>query len=167
MGNDNGSVAPKERVNITYKTATGDAQEEKELPFRLMVLGDFTQKEDDTPLEDRRPVSVNKDNFDAVMKEHGISLSFTVPNRLSDEEDAGDLAVELKVEGLRDLEPDRVARQVPAIAELLEMREALAALKGPLSSVPNFRRKLMAILKDESRFQQVLDELGLQSDEEP
>ncbi len=165
MGSD-GSVAPKERVNITYKSATGDAQEEKELPFRVMVLGDFTQKADDTPLEDRKPVSVNKDNFDAVMKEHGVSLSFSVPNRLSEDEEAGELPVELKVGGLRDLEPEQVARQVPALAELLEMREALAALKGPLSSVPNFRRKLMTILKDENRFQQVLGELGLSDDEE-
>ncbi|MBR3665419.1 MAG: type VI secretion system contractile sheath small subunit, partial [Lachnospiraceae bacterium] len=41
------SVAPKERVNIVYRPATGDAQEEIELPLKLMVLGDFTLKQDD------------------------------------------------------------------------------------------------------------------------
>ena len=47
------SVAPKERVNIRFKPATGDAKEEKELPHKLLVLGDFTARADDTPLEER------------------------------------------------------------------------------------------------------------------
>ncbi|HKT99965.1 MAG TPA: type VI secretion system contractile sheath small subunit, partial [Paraburkholderia sp.] len=37
-----GSVAPKERVNIVYRPATGDAKAEVELPLKLLVLGDFT-----------------------------------------------------------------------------------------------------------------------------
>jgi len=44
-----GSVAPKERVNIVYKPATGGAQEEVELPLKLMMLGDYTLRADDTP----------------------------------------------------------------------------------------------------------------------
>ncbi len=34
-----GSVAPKERINITFRPATGNAQEEQELPLKLLVLG--------------------------------------------------------------------------------------------------------------------------------
>ena len=49
-----GSVAPKERVNITYKPATGNAKEEVELPLKLLMLGDYTQRPDPTPLEDRK-----------------------------------------------------------------------------------------------------------------
>ncbi len=37
-----GSVAPKERVNIVYRPATGDAQAEVELPLKLLVMGDYT-----------------------------------------------------------------------------------------------------------------------------
>ena len=37
-----GSTSPKERVNIVYRPATGDVQEDVELPLKLMVLGDFT-----------------------------------------------------------------------------------------------------------------------------
>ena len=36
---DQGSVAPKERINITFKPATGGAQEEVELPLKVLVLG--------------------------------------------------------------------------------------------------------------------------------
>ena len=46
-----GSVAPKERINVTFKPATGGAQEEIELPLKLMVLGDFTQRADDRKID--------------------------------------------------------------------------------------------------------------------
>ena len=55
------SVAPKERVNIRFKPATGDAKEEVELPQKLLVVGDFTQREDETPLAERSRMDVNKD----------------------------------------------------------------------------------------------------------
>ena len=32
------SVAPKERVNIVYRPATGDASSEIELPLKVLVL---------------------------------------------------------------------------------------------------------------------------------
>ena len=40
------SVAPKERINVTFKPATGGAQEEIELPMKVMVVGDFLQRHD-------------------------------------------------------------------------------------------------------------------------
>ena len=45
-----GSVAPKERINIKYSPSTGDAQEEVELPLKMMMMGDYTLRADDTPL---------------------------------------------------------------------------------------------------------------------
>ena len=57
------SVAPKERVNIRYKPATGNAREEVELPLKLLMLGDYTLKADETPIEDRKLSDINKDNF--------------------------------------------------------------------------------------------------------
>ena len=73
------SVAPKERVNITYKPATGDAKEEIELPFRMLVLGDFNRRPDETPLEDRQKIDINKDNFNKVLKEQDVRLQASVP----------------------------------------------------------------------------------------
>ena len=43
MANDReGSVAPKERVNIRYKSALDGQQEDVELPLRILMLGDST-----------------------------------------------------------------------------------------------------------------------------
>ena len=77
-----GSVAPKERINIVYKPATGDAKEQIELPLKLLMLGDYTLRADETPVEDRKPVSVDKDNFNDVLKNHDLKLDLNVPNRL-------------------------------------------------------------------------------------
>ncbi|HBI25054.1 MAG TPA: type VI secretion system contractile sheath small subunit, partial [Nitrospiraceae bacterium] len=80
------SVAPKERVNIVYKPATGGAQAEVELPLKLLVLGDYTLRADDTPLEERKPVNIDKDNFNDVIKNQGLNLSLKVPNKLTGKE---------------------------------------------------------------------------------
>ncbi len=96
-----GSVAPKERVNIVYRPATGDAQEEVELPLKLLVLGDFTGRTDERRLEDREPVNIDKDNFDEVLKAQGLKLSLTVPNKLSEDPEE-EIGVQLGFDSLKD-----------------------------------------------------------------
>ncbi len=155
-----GSVAPKERVNIVYRPATGNAQEEVELPLKLMVLGDFTLRQDDRAVEDRAPVSVDKDNFNDVMKAQGLSLTLNVPNKLAEDPEA-QMAVNLKFNQINDFSPDAVAAQVPELAKLLELREALKALKGPLANVPDFRRKVQEMVTDEAAREALLKELDL------
>lgn len=155
-----GSVAPKERVNIVYKPDTGDAQEEVELPLKLMVLGDFTNQEDERMLEDREPVNVDKDNFNSVMEAQNLQLKENVKNTLSDKED-DQLAVNLNFQNLSDFEPDSIIKQVPELAELMDLREALKALKGPLANITQFRKKIQELVKDEDARNKLLKELGL------
>jgi type VI secretion system protein ImpB len=152
-----GSVAPKERVNIVYKSDTGGAQEEKELPLKMLVMGDFTQRVDESPVESRKPVNVNKDNFNDVLKSQKIKVDMNVPNALAKE--GGEMAVQLKFESIKDFEPEAVARQVPELSRLLELREALNALKGPLGNIPAFRKKIQAIIGDEKSRSSILAEL--------
>ncbi len=152
-----GSVAPKERVNIVYKTDTGNAQEEKELPLKMLVLGDFTQRADSTPVESRKPIDINKDNFNDVLAGQKLGLTLGVENTSAP--DAGEMAVNLKFNSLKDFEPENVARQVPELSKLLELREALNALKGPLGNIPAFRKKIQALITDEAQRAALLSEL--------
>lgn len=154
-----GSVAPKERINIKYVPATGDQQAEMELPLKMFVVGDFKGHPEETPLEDRESISVDKNNFTSVMKEAGLSLSTTVTNRLDD--DAEELPVNLEFSTLDDFAPDSVANQVPELKKLIDLREALVALKGPLGNVPAFRSKLQEMLDDDGAREQLLSELDL------
>ncbi len=155
-----GSVAPKERVNIVYKSSLGDSTEEVELPLKLLMLGDYTGKPSDEPVEERKPVNINKDNFDEVMKSYNLSLDIAVENRLQ-ETDGEELAVSLRFSGIKDFSPDNIANQVPELRQLLELRKALLALKGPLGNVPAFRKAIQQLLSDETARQQLMKELGI------
>ena len=155
------SVAPKERVNIVYRPALGDAKEEVELPLRLLVMGDFTQSIDYRMLEEREPINIDKDNFNEVLKEQKINLNLAVPNKISGEPD-DELNVQLNFESLKDFGPEAVAQKTPELKKLLELREALTALKGPLSNIPEFRKKVQDLVKDEAAREQVLKELGVE-----
>jgi len=107
-----GSVAPKERVNIVYKPATGNAQEEVELPLKIMMVGDYTLRPDDQPVENRKPINVDKDNFNQVLGEQKLELNLGVSDKLSNEPGA-EMAVNLKFKKLSDFTPEGVANQVP------------------------------------------------------
>lgn len=160
-----GSVAPKERINIKYSPATGDAQEEVELPLKMMMMGDYTLRADDTPLEDRKPINVDKDNFNKVMEGQDLSLDVLVDNKLSEEPDA-EMSMNLQFKSLKDFEPENIVKQVPELNQLLEMREALTALKGPLGNVPAFRKMLQEALTDEDARNKLLAELKLEEGNE-
>ncbi|MAR92491.1 MAG: type VI secretion system contractile sheath small subunit [Pseudomonadota bacterium] len=156
-----GTVAPRERINIKYRSEHGGAQESVELPFKMLVVGDFTQRQDERVIEERKPINVNKDNFNEVLRNQNIGVEASVPNRFSEEEDA-ELGVSLRFSSVRDFSPENVARQVPELKKLLELREALVALKGPLGNVPAFRKAIESILDDEEQRKLVLGELKLE-----
>ena len=156
-----GSVAPPERVNIRYKPSTGDAQEEVELPLKMLFLGDYTGRPDPRPLEDRKPINVDKDNFQQVLGEQNLELALTVPEVLSGEANS-QLAVKLKFKKLSDFGPEAVAQQVPELKKLLDLRESLTSLKGPLGNVPAFRKKIQELLGNPERRAQLMQELGLE-----
>jgi type VI secretion system protein ImpB len=154
------SVAPKERVNITYKASVGNAQEETELPLKILMVGDYTGRQDDTPVEERKPINVDKENFNEVMAKQGLSADVQVPDRLSGEKDAS-MSMKLQFKSLNDFTPEGIVDQVPELKKLLELRTALTALKGPLGNIPAFRKKIQTLLGDDKAREQLMQELGL------
>ena len=159
------SVAPKERVNIVYRPATGDAQEEKELPLKTLVVGDFTGREDNAAVEDRKPISVDKENFNSVLEAQNVKVETSVPDVLSDKP-GGELKVSLDFKTMQDFEPDAVVHKVPELEQLLQLRDALKALKGSLGNIPEFRKKIQELVKDEESRSRLLKELGIDESKE-
>ena len=155
-----GSVAPKERINIKYTPNTGGAQAEVELPLNMLIVGDMKGKTEETPIEDRKAISVNQNNFNSVMESAGINLNINARNTLEESSDS-ELNVNLDVKSLQDFSPDSIARQVPELNKLLELREALVALKGPLGNVPAFRKRLQELLENQETREQLLKELDI------
>lgn len=159
-----GSVAPKERINVTFKPAIGGAQEEIELPLKLLVLGDFIQRPDERKLEDRKSVSIDNTTFDEVMAKQQLALTLSVPNRLQEDNDADELAVNITFSALKDFNPANLVDQIPELNKLMELRNALVALKGPLGNAPAFRKAIENVLTDDTTRGRVLGELGLNTD---
>uniref|UniRef100_UPI00165331C4 type VI secretion system contractile sheath small subunit n=1 Tax=Serratia marcescens TaxID=615 RepID=UPI00165331C4 len=56
---------------------------------------------------------------------------------------------------------DNIAGQIPELKKMLELREALVALKGPMGNMPAFRAQLQALLDNEDTREQLIAELGL------
>ena len=154
------SVAPKERVNIVYKSQVGDVQEEQELPLKILMIGDYNGRSDETPLEDRKPINIDGENFNDVLAKQNLSVDLKVQDKLSGQKDAA-LDVHLDFKKLDDFGPEGIVKQVPELKKLLELRTALTALKGPLGNLPAFRKKIQALLGDEAARKQLMKELGL------
>ena len=153
-----GSNAPKERINISYKAKTNGAAADVELPLKLMVMSNFTSDANNIPLEEREPVSINKVNFNKVMEQMGITTNFNVKNTISP--DADEMSINLNIKSMTDFSPDNIVKQVPELQKLMALREALTALKGPMGNVPEFRKKLLAILSDAEKKEQLMLEIA-------
>jgi type VI secretion system protein ImpB len=152
------SVAPLERVNITYRPATGGAGEQKELPLKLLFIGDFTGRADERPIEERKAIKIDADNFNKVLAEHKLQATIAIPNRIAGE---GQMAVDLKFSSLGDFSPDAIVEKVPELKAMLEVRKALVALMGPLGNVAAFRKRIAEILANNESRERVARELGL------
>lgn len=152
-----GSNAPKERINITYKAKTNGRESDVELPLKLMVMSNLTGKADKQPLEERETLQINKTNFNQVMQKLNISSQFSVKNTLGT--GAEELDVNLKITSMKDFSPDSIVKQIPELNKLMQLREALMALKGPMGNIPDFRKSVLAALKDEKVKEKLLLEI--------
>lgn len=153
---------PKARVNIKLDLHTGGAQQQVELPLKLMVMGDYSNGREQRSLSERRKVNVNKQNFDSVLSEFSPSLKLTVENTFDPE--GSDTSVALDFQQMKDFEPEQVARQIPELRALLATRNLLRDLKSNLLDNATFRQELERILKDEGLSNALRNELaGLSS----
>ena len=155
------------RVHVTYDVETGGAIEIKELPFVMGVLGDFSgQPTDPLPkLKDRRFVEVNPDNFDSVLESMKPHIAFSVDNKLSEEESAGQLKVNLNFKSMEDFEPEKVARQVKPLRELLELRTRLSDLKGALQTNDKLSDVLLEAVSSTEKLDKLRTEFGGKKEE--
>ncbi|QOG11548.1 type VI secretion system contractile sheath small subunit [Arcobacter sp. FWKO B] len=157
---DKQSQSPKERINVTYKPATGDNSEEIEIPFKLTVLGEFNPNEEKKPVEQKKVVKINKQNFNDVLKTQNLSLDFMVPNKLDSNND--DLRVNLKIESIKDFSPENIVENVDEMKQLMQLRQSLIALKGPLGNIPAFRKAIQSAISDPVEREKLLQQLTTQ-----
>jgi len=155
------------RVHITYDVETGGAIEVKELPFVMGVMGDFTgQPVDPLPkLKDRRFIEVTLDNFDSVLESIKPHVAFSVDNKLSEDDNVGQLKVDLKFKSMDYFEPDKVAKQVKPLRELLDLRTRLSDLKGALQTNDKLDEVLLETVSNTEKLNKLRSEIGPKKEE--
>lgn len=150
------------RVHITYDVETNGAQEVKELPFVLGVLGDFSGDSNvaKKSLKERKFVDLKKDKFDQVMARIEPGVKMKVENTL--EGNGKEFAVDLKFRSMEDFEPARVAEQIEPLRKMMETRNQLRDLLAKADGSEKLESLLEQILQDNDALSSLRNELGNQ-----
>ena len=148
------------RVHIKYEVETEGAEVEKELPFVVGVLGDFSghPTEPLKPLRDRKFVQIDRDNFDDVLARMTPGLQIRVANTLRN--DGSEIPVSLKFRSMEDFEPARVADQVPALRNLLDKRNQLRDLMAKADRSEELEALLEQVLQSDEDMKKLSAELS-------
>jgi type VI secretion system protein ImpB len=151
----------KPRVHIKYQVETEGAVIEKELPFVVGVMGDFSGNPagPKRPLKERKFVQIDRDKFDKVMEAIAPELNLKVTNTLKN--DGSEMAVNLKFNSMEDFEPGRIAEQVPALKKLLDTRNKLRDLMTKVDRSEDLETLLEQVLQKDDQLKQLSDDLGV------
>jgi len=137
------------RVHISYQDPY-DAEKQIELPFVMGVMSDLSGNDpgaEKAEVADRTFLDVDMDNFDKRLAAIEPGAVFKVDNKLGD--GAGEkMSVNLRFKKMDDFNPAAIARQVPAMAKLLEAREQLSNLLRYMDGKVAAGDQLKALLAD-------------------
>jgi type VI secretion system protein ImpB len=150
----------KPRVHIKYEVETEGAAVEKELPFVVGVLGDFSGQPTEPlkPLKDRKFIQIDRDNFNDVMGRMTPGLNLKVKNTLKD--DGSELGVQLKFGSMDDFSPEKVAQQVDPLKKLLETRDKLRDLLTKMDRSEDLEAILEKVLSNAEELKKLQGQLG-------
>jgi type VI secretion system protein ImpB len=148
------------RVHIKYEVETGGAMVERELPFVVGVMGDFSGNPTQPlrPLKERKFVQIDKENFNEVMERIAPELNIKVKNTLAGDDST--IPVQLKFRSMEDFEPGRIAEQVPALKKLLDTRNHLRDLMTKVDRSADLENILERVLQNESELKTLSSQLG-------
>ena len=150
----------KPRVHITYQVETEGAQVEKELPFVVGVLGDFSGQPTEPlkPLKDRKFTQIDRDNFNEVMARMTPGLNMKVENTLAG--DGSEMGVQLKFGSMDDFDPAKIAGQIEPLKKLMETRDKLRDLLTKVDRSEDLENLLDQVLQNSEQLKKLQGELG-------
>jgi type VI secretion system protein ImpB len=152
---------PKSRLTLRYRTEINGQPEDISLPLRLAILGDYSlgsSKDRKTDLEERRFRNLDGRNTDAVMKDMGIRMHFSVPNKIDPDREE-DLPVDIPIESMKAFSPDQVAQNVPKLKGMLMLKRLLEEVNSNVDNRKEFRRLLGELFADQEALAKMIEEL--------
>ena len=154
----------KPRVHITYDVETNGAVQEKEIPFVMGVMGDYSgdNTENKKALKDRKFSQIDRDNFNEVMNNVSPQLDLKVDNTL--ESDGSQMSVALDFKSMEDFEPQNIVEKVDPLKKLMETRNKLRDLLTKADRSDDLEALLEEVLSSTDALAKLKGELG--TDEE-
>lgn len=153
------------RVQIAYDVEHYGSPTTIELPFVMGVMADLAGKSETReavkPAADRAFVEVDAGRFGKFMEALSPRVKARVPNKMPGNKDAEpdeEMFVDLSFKNMGDFAPDKIAEQVPALAELLKMRRQLEELLGYMDGKVNAEKRIAQLLTNEPLLAQVAEE---------
>ncbi|MBL1276977.1 MAG: type VI secretion system contractile sheath small subunit [Ectothiorhodospiraceae bacterium] len=155
----------KPRVHITYDVETNGAVSEKELPFVMGVMGDYSgdNTENKKSLKDRKFSQIDRDNFNEIMEKTAPKLDLKVQNTMSD--DGSEMGVNLEFNSMEDFEPHKIVDQIEPLKKLMETRDKLRDLLSKADRSEELENVLEDILSNTEAMASLSNELGAGGDD--
>ncbi|SMP34742.1 type VI secretion system contractile sheath small subunit [Shimia sagamensis] len=152
------------RVQIAYDVEHYGSPTTIELPFVMGVMADLAgaseTSEAQKSVNDRAFVETDAGRFGKFMEALSPRVKTRVPNTLpvaEGEEKDEELFVDLTFKNMGDFAPDKVAEQVPALAELLKMRGQLEELLSYMDGKVDAEKRIAQLLNNEPLLQQAAE----------
>ena len=144
------------RVQIEYDVELYGSPKKVQIPFVMGVMADLSGdvKEPLPPVDERKFLAIDIDNFDDRMKSMKPRVAFSVPNTLTGE---GNLSVDITFESMEDFSPAAVARKVDALAKLLEARSQLSNLITYMDGKTGAEDLISKVLNDPALLKSLAD----------
>jgi type VI secretion system protein ImpB len=153
------------RVQIAYEVETYGSPTTIELPFVMGVMADLAgasqTSEAQKSVRDRAFVETDANRFGRFMEALSPRVKCRVKNTLPQppgEERDEELAIDLTFTSMADFAPDRIAEQVPQIAELLRMRRQLEELLGFMDGRVDAEKRIAQLLNNEPLLGKIADQ---------
>jgi len=155
----------KPRVHITYDVETNGAVQEKELPFVMGVMGDYSGDNADNKkaLKDRKFSQIDRDNFNEVMNNIAPQVNMKVENTL--EGDGSEMSVNLDFKNMEDFEPQNIVEKVDPLKKLMETRNKLRDLLTKADRSEDLENLLEEVLSSTDALASLQGELGTDDEE--
>ena len=144
------------RVQIEYDVEVYGAQKKVQVPFVMGVMSDLSGANagELPPIEDRKALEIDVDNFDSRLNSMKPRVTFAVPNTLTGE---GSLAVDITFESMDDFSPAAVASKVDALNKLLTARQQLSNLITYMDGKTGAEELIAKVIKDEALLKSLAD----------
>jgi type VI secretion system protein ImpB len=152
---------PQSRLTLRYKTEVDGQPADITLPLRLMFLGDFSlgsSKDRQLDLDERRIRNLDGTNTNDIMKDMGMSLSFTVDNKIDPNVDP-ELPISLPITSMKSFSPDEVAQHVPKLKGLLTLKQLVAEMLTNVNNRKELNKLLNELMSHSEYKDKILSEL--------